>query len=119
MAITNDIEENLKVGLLDLLILKLLTKSDSYGYKIKQDIYTLSNNTIEFKEGSLYGPFYRLEKKGYITSDKRQAGVKRFRVYYCITDEGRKYLNSGIEIFSKIYSGAMSVFDGDVKDETK
>ena len=51
-----EIEENLKFGLLDILILKLISKEDMYGYQIKQQINIQSNGLIEIKEGSLYGP---------------------------------------------------------------
>lgn len=58
-----EIEENFKFGLIDILILKLLSIEDMYGYQIMQTIYTYSEDRIEIKEGSLYGPLYRLEKK--------------------------------------------------------
>lgn len=106
----NDIEENFKVGLLDLLILKLLSKEDMYGYQIRQEIYSLSNKIIEIKEGSLYGPFYRLEKKELITSNKVLVGAKRYRVYYHITEKGLEYLNCGIQVFNEIYNGADAIF---------
>ena len=32
----DEIEENLKVGILDIIILKLLTERELYGYEIKQ-----------------------------------------------------------------------------------
>lgn len=110
MTWKNDIEENFKVGLLDLLILKLLSKEDMYGYQIRQEIFALSNEVIEIKEGSLYGPFYRLEKKEFITSNKVLVGAKRFRVYYHITDLGREYLKCGIEVFDLIFNGADAIF---------
>ena len=34
----NDIDENLKFGLLEILILHLLTEEDTYGYKIRKDL---------------------------------------------------------------------------------
>ena len=105
-----DIEENFKVGLLDLLILKLLSKEDMYGYQLKQELFLQSNNSIEIKEGSLYGPFYRLEKKEFITSNKVLVGAKRFRVYYHLTNKGKEYLECGMKVFEKIYSGANSIF---------
>ena len=46
MSLKEDIEENFKVGLLDLLILKLLSKEDMYGYQIKQEIYSSSKEKI-------------------------------------------------------------------------
>ena len=110
MTWKNDIEENFKVGLLDLLILKLLSKENMYGYQIKQKISSLSNQSIEIKEGSLYGPLYRLEKKKLITPNKVLVGAKRFRVYYQITESGLEYLNCGIEVFNQMFNGANAIF---------
>ncbi|MDE5715583.1 MAG: PadR family transcriptional regulator [Anaeroplasmataceae bacterium] len=109
MSWKTDIEENFKVGLLDLLILKLLSKEDMYGYQLKQELLSQSDNSIEIKEGSLYGPFYRLEKKEFIISKKVLVGAKRFRVYYHLTEKGKEYLDCGIEVFSKIYTGANTI----------
>lgn len=101
-----EIEENLKVGLLDIVILKLLSSEDLYGYQIKQEISNRSNGKIEIKDGSLYGPLYRMEKKNFISSTKKLVGEKRFRVYYQITDLGKEYLETAIKTFNSIYSGA-------------
>lgn len=109
MTWEKDIEENFKVGLLDLLILKLLSKEDMYGYQLKQELLSQSNNSIEIKEGSLYGPFYRLENKGFITSNKVLVGAKRFRVYYHLTEIGKQYLECGSQVFDKIYAGANAI----------
>ncbi len=57
------------MDLLDLLILKLFSKEDMYGYQLKQELLSQSNNSIEIKEGSLYRPFYRLENKVFIISN--------------------------------------------------
>ncbi len=108
-----DIEENFKVGLIDLLILKLLSKEDMYGYQLKQELLSQSNNSIEIKEGSLYGPFYRLENKGFITSNKVLVGAKRFRVYYHLTEKGKEYLECGSQVFEKIYAGANAILKGE------
>ncbi len=111
MTLTKDLEENLKVGLLDLLILKLLSKEDMYGYQLKQELFSQSNESIVIKEGSLYGPFYRLENKGFIVSNKVLVGAKRFRVYYHLTEKGKEYLKNGIETFNIIYSGANAILE--------
>lgn len=107
----NKIEENLKVGLLDILILKLISTEEMYGYQIKSEIASRSNNCITLPEGSLYGPLYRMEKKGYIASRKEVVGKKRFRVYYSITLSGQEYLKEAIEVFNSIYDGADKVLN--------
>lgn len=106
-----EIEENLKFGLLDILILKLISKEDMYGYQIKQQINIQSNGLIEIKEGSLYGPLYRLEKKGMITPIKVLVGNKRFRIYYHLTQDGFNFLNDAIEIFNHFYAGANKILN--------
>lgn len=87
------------------MILKLLTDNELYGYQIRQEIYNRSNGLISIKEGSLYGPLYRMEKKKFISSRKELVGQKRFRVYYQITDLGKDYLKVAIEAFNTIYDG--------------
>lgn len=105
----DEIEENLKVGILDILILKLLTEKELYGYEIKQLIFERSNNNILIKEGSLYGPLYRMEKKEFISSRKEVVGKKRFRNYYSITDLGRQYLKTAEEAYKQLTSGAWNI----------
>ena len=105
MPWTNDVEENLKVGLVDILILHLLSEEDMYGYQIRQEILKRSDNKIDLKEGSLYGPFYRLEKKGFINSYKILVTGKRYRIYYHITDLGKEYYNCSLKALTNIYSG--------------
>jgi DNA-binding PadR family transcriptional regulator len=83
-----------------------------YGYQIKQSIFLFSDEKIEIKEGSLYGPLYRLEKKGMITSKKILVGAKRFRVYYHITELGLDFLNCATNVFNDIYSGASQIING-------
>lgn len=105
MPWTNDIEENLKVGIIDILVLKLLLEEDMYGYQIRQEILKRSNDRIDIKEGSLYGPFYRLEKKEFITSEKKSVSGKRYRIYYHITKLGKEYLECALKAFTNIYAG--------------
>lgn len=111
----SEIEENFKFGLLDILILKLISKEDMYGYQIRQMIFFKSNEQIEIKEGSLYGPLYRLEKKKMIISNKVLVGPKRFRVYYHITDLGKEYLKCAIDVFNNIYAGANGILSEEIQ----
>lgn len=114
----NEIEENFKFGLLDVIILKMLSKEDLYGYQIKQEIHARSQNQIIIKEGSLYGPLYRMDKKKFITSRKELVGEKRFRVYYSITDLGKEYLKTAEEVFKNFYSGACNILLEDTDEKT-
>ena len=106
MSWQDDVQENIKCGLIDFLILALLTVEDLYGYRIKMELAKKTNNAILVKEGSLYGPLYRMEKRGLISSRRELVGEKRFRNYYHIEEPGREYLRYAREVFGDIFRGA-------------
>lgn len=74
-------------ALLDALVLSVVEKEDTYGYKITQEI----REAMEMSESTLYPVLRRLLKSEYLTSyDQEYLG--RNRRYYQITDKGRKQL---------------------------
>ncbi len=77
-------------GHTDTIILSLLIKGDSYGYKINKDIMNLTENRFEFKEATLYTAFRRLEQAGLISAYWGDESTGARRKYYTITDFGRK-----------------------------
>ena len=77
-------DTQLKRGLLDALILKILTKKESYGYKIITDV----SKHLEVSESTLYPVLKRLEDSGCLTT-YREEHNGRLRKYYKITDEGK------------------------------
>lgn len=97
----NKIDKQLKKGVLDILILSLLSKNESlYGYKIIKMLTAKSNEFFSLKEGSLYPVLYRLEDKGLIENEIIYQQTKRSvpRKYYSITKLGldtyQEYLRS-------------------------
>lgn len=101
----NDIAENVRSGLVELLILHLLTEEDMYGYQIKQELRRRTNGAIVMKEGSLYGPLYRMHKRNLISSYNQQVGERRIRNYYHIEDAGREYLAYGKREIDYVFAG--------------
>ena len=101
----NDIEENVRSGIVELLILKLLAEEDMYGYRIRQELETRTGGAFLVKEGSLYGPLYRMSQRNLISSYKVVVGEKRFRNYYRIEDAGREYLAYGLTEWNTVVSG--------------
>ncbi|CCV63917.1 Transcription regulator, PadR [Alteracholeplasma palmae J233] len=106
-----EIEEKIKYGFIEIIILLLLKSEDMYGYQIVQEIEKRSNGTIIVKEGSLYGPLYRLEKKNYVSTKKELVGKKRFRNYYHMEADGLKYLEYALETFKSFSFGLESIFN--------
>ena len=107
-----DIEENVRNGIVELLILQLLSEQDMYGYEIRKMLAQRTNHAFEIKEASLYGPLYRMSSRGLISSRKELVGEKRFRVYYHIEEIGQQYLAYGIEQIHYVFSGVMNLLGG-------
>ena len=108
-----DIYENVRSGIVELLILHLLSECDMYGYEIRQALDDRTNHAFNLKDTALYGPLYRMSDRGLITSRKEMAGAKRFRVYYHIEEKGREYLAYGKEQISFVFSGIVSLLNWD------
>lgn len=77
-------------GHTDTIILALLCRGDSYGYKINKDITEYTGGRFEFKEATLYTAFRRLEQSGLIASYWGSEAVGARRKYYTVTDKGRR-----------------------------
>ena len=80
----------LRRGLLEVCVLTVLCRGDSYGYEINKTISTLSSGRFELKEATLYTAFKRLEDAGFIASYWGNAGAGARRRYYTITPAGRE-----------------------------
>lgn len=78
----------ISAALLDALVLAVVAREDTYGYKITQDIRT----AVEVSESTLYPVLRRLQKEENLeTYDKEFQG--RNRRYYRVTDKGKATLS--------------------------
>ncbi len=75
----------IKKGLLDVCVLAVIDKQDSYGYQIIKDV----SACIEISESTLYPILKRLEA-GFCLSTYSLEHNGRLRKYYRITDLGRQ-----------------------------
>ncbi len=74
-------------ALLDALVLSVVSKEDTYGYKITQEI----REAMEMSESTLYPVLRRLMKNEFLESyDQEYLG--RNRRYYRITEKGKEQL---------------------------
>ena len=117
----DSIEENVRLGIVELLILHMLSERDMYGYEIKEALAIRTNNAFLMKEGSLYGPLYRMQSRGIITSRKEIVVNKRFRMYYMLTDHGREYLEYGKEQMKIVFAGVETLLNwkGDENEQDR
>lgn len=83
-------DRELLKGSIALLLLKLLSERDMYGYEIIQESMRRSQDAFEFKEGTLYPALHQLHKRGYLRSEWRTGENGKQRKYYGLTAAGRK-----------------------------
>lgn len=83
-------DRELLKGSISLLILKLLSERDMYGYEIIQEAARRSSDAFQFKEGTLYPALHQLHRRGYLRSEWRVGDNGRERKYYGLTPKGRK-----------------------------
>ena len=86
------------------LILGLLTRGDSYGYAIIQEIKARSQERIRWTDGMLYPVLHRMENEGWIQSRWVEAENGRRRKYYSIRKGGRQALARQREQWQTVHS---------------
>lgn len=70
------------------LILSILSRAESYGYDIIQQVRAFSGGQMEWTDGMLYPVLHRLERQGLIKARWQLSPVGRRRKYYFITPAG-------------------------------
>ena len=79
-------------GHIDIILLKIISLEDGYGYSISKAISQITNNKCEIKEATLYSGLRRLEAEKLIASywgDESQGGRRK---YYTLTQAGAESL---------------------------
>ena len=99
------VDRSLVSGSTTMLLLKLLSEKDMYGYEMIETLREKSQNVFELKAGTLYPLLHGMEDKNYLTVYEKEVGGK-VRKYYSITKNGRKVLEEKKEEW-KIYSSAV------------
>ena len=86
-------EQQMKKGVLEMLVLQLLSEEEKYGYQLICELREKSDDLFLLKEGTLYPILYRMEDDGLVVSKwSEPKGKEVSRKYYSITAEGRETL---------------------------
>ncbi len=86
------IDRELKRGTLEMILLKLLSERQMYGYELVSTLEARGGEQFRLKEGTLYPVLYRLENDGFIEArwETLERGVPR--KYYRLTETGAREL---------------------------
>ena len=79
-------------GTLDLLTLKALSLGPLHGYGVIQRIRQMSDDMLNIEQGALYPALYRIEQKGWVSSEWGTTETGRQAKFYTLTKAGRKQL---------------------------
>jgi PadR family transcriptional regulator PadR len=91
------------VGIPELLLLKLLSVKEMYGYEIVQAIREKTAEMVSLGEGVVYPALHALEAAGALRS-RRGTVAGRTRVYYAATAKGRRRLGDLTSEWNRISS---------------
>jgi len=105
-------ERQMKKGVLDMLVLKLLCLEPKYGYQIIQEMRDKSGGIFSLKDGTLYPILYRLEDEGLVKSRWTEGEGKQVpRKYYEITDSGISALSEIRALWEQISDGIKTLME--------
>ena len=119
-------EKNFKIsypeqGLLQLLVLKFIYESPTYGYDLIKKIGEISKNSMIIKSGTMYTTLRRMEKGGLIRSIWKESDIGPSKRLYGLTPQGKRYLNkmlhnisSRIPIVQELLSFYKKELDGKI-----
>ena len=79
-----------KKGVLDLCVLTILAKGDSYG----QDVADTLSGKIQMSDGTVYPILRKLASDGYVSTYLKESQNGPPRKYYHLTDLGRQKLDA-------------------------
>ena len=79
-------------GTLDMLVLKTLETRPLHGYAVAVRLQQLSDHVLAVEEGSLYPALYRMEQRGWLTSEWSTTETGRRARFYKLTKTGRQQL---------------------------
>src|ERR1043166_6049677 len=92
-------------GTLDMLILKAISLEPVHGYGVLLRIQQLSKDRLQIQQGSLYPALFRLEHRGWISSEWGESENGRKAKYYRLTEDGRRQLRTETDNWNRLKSG--------------
>lgn len=118
MRLNEKYESQMKKGVLDMLVLELLSRQEMYGYQIISELSGRSGQRFILKEGTLYPILYRLEDDRLVKSRWSETQRRRIpRKYYAITEEGSAALGDIKALWKEICVSVDRVMEGQHEGE--
>lgn len=81
-----------------------------HGWGIAQKLAVLSKEALQLQEGTLYPALYRMEAKGWVSSEWSQSDNNRRAKYYRLTRVGRRRLEEQKESWDRLAEIVAAIF---------
>ena len=98
----SQVKADLLQGTLDMLILRAVSLGPLHGYGIIQRIRQMSEEMLNVEQGSLYPALYRIEQRGWLTSEWDTNETGRRAKFYSLTRAGRRQLKVEEESWDRL-----------------
>lgn len=95
-------------GTLEGCILKIISRRQTYGYEISQELQQFGFTDIS--EGTIYPLLLRLEKSGLITAEYRESTLGPRRKYFSLSTEGQAELNGFYANWKELETAVNNLF---------
>lgn len=96
-------------GTLDMLVLKVLESGEMHGYAIATRLQQVSKDVLQVEEGSLYPALYRMEQRGWLSSEWAPSDTGRRARFYRLTRSGRGQLKAETESWVRLSQAVQAV----------
>lgn len=83
------IHTQFKKGVLELLVLSIVSKCDKYGYELVEEV----SHIVDVNEGTIYPILKRLTNEGFFETYLEESNEGPIRKYYHITVKGKQHLS--------------------------
>ena len=107
---TDSIQVQLRKGALELCVLAVLSRGESYGYEIASTLVA----AVNMGEGTIYPLMRRLQNDGLVDTHLVESSAGPSRKYYRLTEAGKASFASQKAAWTS-FSGAVSGILGGVK----
>lgn len=106
-------EQQMKKGVLEMLVLKLLEEEEKYGYQLISELKEASGGMFLLKEGTLYPILYRLEDEGLVECRwSVPKGKEVSRKYYKVTEKGTEFQRELAKLWNTFSNHVNTILEG-------
>ena len=104
-------ESGLLQGTVELLVLKTLSWGPMHGYGIASWIESATDDVLRVEEGSLYPALYRMERRGWLSSEWSVTDTGRRARFYRLTRTGRAQFAAEQESWDRLTLAVRAVLE--------